>query len=180
MPTMPPDRSRPTGARGFALLDLILVVTILGIVTAVAVQMSSTDGLRVDVAARGIAADLAEAQSMAIQTRQPCGILFDTARNRYAFAGDDGALLSVSEGVLRVKVGLAAVDVDRLVAAETAGERGLAPVTLTAATFGGSSLILFDPDGVPRASGYAEVALGTAVLRIRVQAPAGRITITAP
>lgn len=166
--------------RGFALLDLILVVTILGIVTAVAVQANSSDALRVDAAARAIAADLTEAQSMAIETGEPCGILFDTARNRYAFAGDDGALLAVSEAGLKLKVGLLAADVDRLVTSATAGDTGLSPVTLTAATFDGSALIVFGPDGAPRASGFAEVALGPAVLRVRVQAATGRITITAP
>lgn len=165
---------------GFSLVELMLVVVVLGIVTAVGVQTFDTDDRKLDAAARAIEADLLEAQGLAIQTRVPFGLLFDVAQNRARFVIADGTTAAASETALRLIAGLDTTAVDRLLAAQASAHDGFGEVTLTAADFGGLSRVVFAADGVPQAGGLADLRLGACQLRVRVQAVTGRIVVTAP
>lgn len=176
-------RSRtPSGhaAAGFTLLDLMLVVVILAIVTAVAVQTVDTRENQLDATARAIAADLYEARSLAIQTRVPFGLLFEPAQNRARFVLADGTTPATSEVILRLTSGLAGDDVDRLLAARASGHDGFGAVTLAAADFAGGPRLVFAADGTPKAGGTVDVVLDAWKLRVRVQDVTGRIVITTP
>lgn len=173
-------RARRAGAAGFSFVDLMLVVAILGIVTAVGVQVFDTDERRLDGAARALVADLLEAQGLAIETRVPFGVAFDLARNRAEFVVADGTLVATAETSLRLIAGLDAGAVDRLVAAQTSAHTGFGVVTLTAANFGGQNRVVFGTDGTPQNGGAVDLRLGAFQLRVRVQSATGRVVVTAP
>lgn len=173
----PGDRA---GMAGATLLDLLLVVTILGIVTAVAVRATDDDDLQLDAAARAIAADLQEAQALAIETRTAVGLRFDVANARTWFVLDQGDRPAAAKAALSADPSLDPGDVSRLLAARSRGDDGFAPVRIAAADFGGNPQVTFLADGTPRDGGAAELRLGELWLRVRVQAGTGRIAVTAP
>ena len=177
--------SRPTRASagrsaGFSFVELMLVVVVLGIVTAVGVQIVDNDERKLDATARELVADMLEAQSLAIETRVPFGLLFDVAQNQSRFVIADGTTPKASEVPLRLLVALDTTAVDRLLAAESSGRSGFGDVTLTAADFGGRPRLVWNTDGTPQDGGLVDLRLGAFTLRIRVQAVTGRIVITAP
>ena len=174
------DERARAAASGVALIDLMLVVTILGILTAVAVQTTDSDELALDATVRALAADLHEAQTLAIQTRIPFGLKFDVARNRCEFALASGNTPVAEKAALRLRTDVSSAEVDRLLAARASGEDGFAAGTLTEAAFGGQPLLVFQADGSPVADGLVQVDLDRSWLRIRVQAVTGRITVTGP
>lgn len=173
-------RAAAAGSAGFTLVDLMLVVVILGIVMAVGVQVVDTDERKVDAVARAVAADMLEAQSLAIQTRVPFGLSFDVAQNRARFVIADGTTPAASEVALRLLTGLDPTAVDRLLAAQASGHHGFGDVALTAADFAGSNRLVFDTSGTPLNGGLVDLRLGAFPLRVRVQAVTGRIVVTAP
>lgn len=172
------ERARP--AAGFSLLEVLLVVVILGIVTALAARTFTDRERGVDAVARAIAADLHEVQTLAIQTRLPLGIRFDVAANASTLTLEDGAPIRTNVATLRAKAGLSTDDAARILVARTSGESGFAPARLVTASFGGNAWVVFGTDGAPRTAGYVDVAVGKDQLRIRVQAATGRIAVTAP
>lgn len=166
--------------RGIALLDLLLVVTILGIVTAIAVRANDDDDLQLEAAARGVAADLLQAQELAIATQLAVGLWFDTSSHRTWFVLRDGTTPTAAAATLRADADLDRNEVERLLAAQSRGEAGLAPVTVHSADFGGRAMATFLADGSPRDAGVVELRRGSSWLRVRVQAATGRVTVTAP
>lgn len=179
-----PDRRQPHAPaphqRGIALLDLLLVVTILGIVTAIAVRTRDDDDLQLEAAARGVAADLLQAQELAIATQVAVGLWFDTSGHRTWFVLRDGTTPTAAAATLRADASLDRNEVERLLAAQSRGDTGLAPVTVHSADFGGRPMATFLADGSPRDAGVAELRRGRSWLRVRVQAASGRVTVTAP
>lgn len=179
-----PDHRQPRrGAphqRGIALLDLLLVVTILGIVTAIAVRAQDDDDLQLEAAARGVAADLLQAQELAIATQLAVGLWFDTSGHRTWFVLRDGTTPTAAAATLRGDTNLDRNEVERLLAAQSRGEGGLSPVTVHSADFGGRTMATFLADGSPRDAGVVELRRGRTWLRVRVQAASGRVTVTAP
>lgn len=163
-----------------ALLDLLLVVAILGIVTAVAVRSQDDDDLVLEAAARGVAADLLQAQALAIETRSAVGLWFDVATHTTWFVVRNAHKPGDVQAALRASGNYSEAEVLRLCAATSRGEAGLAPVTIRSADFGGIAQATFLADGSARDAGFVELRHGTAWLRVRIQAPSGRVTVTAP
>jgi hypothetical protein len=180
--SFPPRQPNPRAAhqRGIALLDLLLVVTILGIVTAIAVRAQDDDDLQLEAAARGVAADLLQAQELAIATQLAVGLWFDTSSHRTWFVIDDGDTPTEEADALRTNSDLDPREVERLIAATSRGETGISPVTIHGADFGGAQMAMFLADGSPRDAGVVELRRGRTWLRVRVQAATGRVTVTAP
>lgn len=174
-----PRRGAPQ-QRGIALLDLLLVVTILGIVTAIAVRAQDDDDLQLEAATRGVAADLLQAQELAIATQLAVGLRFDTSSHRTWFVLGDGSTPTAAAATLRADTSLDQDAVERLLAAKSRGDGGLAPVTIQSADFGGRTMATFLADGSPRDAGTVELRRGRSWLRVRLQAASGRVTVTAP
>lgn len=166
-------------SRGIALVDLLLVVAILGIVSAIAVRAPDDPGLHLDAAARELAADLSTAQALALSTRTALGVRFDTAAGTARFALGNGVRPVDAEATLRAGA-LTATEVERLLAARARGDRGWPRVRIASADFGGAAQATFEPDGSVRDGGMVELRAGGTWLRVRVQAGSGRIVVTAP
>jgi Tfp pilus assembly protein FimT len=176
--------ARPAGRRGgrsagFALFDLLLVVAILAIVAGAAIRVPSSIDLDLDVAARGVAADLLTAQGLALETRTAFGLRIDPATHRTTFVLGTGQRPAAVEATLRASA-LTPTEVERLLAARSRAENGWDGVRVAVASFNGSANVVFEPDGRVRDGGYAELRAGGTWLRVRVQTATGRIAITAP
>ena len=129
-----------TGQRGVTMVELAIVITILGIVAWVAYpKLTALDEIKLDAAARRVAADLRYAQSKAIGRRMVHGILFEPAAGRYTvFAPSVSTPLA--DPVNRAKI----LRVDFNSSPEFKG------VSISSATFGSTPGVTFDYFGVPR------------------------------
>jgi prepilin-type N-terminal cleavage/methylation domain-containing protein len=166
--------------RGFTLIELLLVVTITGILVGAATVTFDDDQAALEAAASQLAADLATAQSLAMECRLPVGLAGDIATGRTSFVLADGTTPRAAEASLRGLGSLSATELDRLVNARSHGELGYSPVRLSVVNFAGADRVLFDAAGTPAASGLFELAIGSHWLRVRCAHPSGRITTTSP
>ncbi len=172
---------RPTNdCSGATLIDLMLVVTILGIVTAVAVQTFDTDEMAVDAMARQIVADIYRSQSLAIRTNTGVGVEFDKNANTSKFVLADGSDPATQEATLKARPDADTTAVDELVAARPIGSKVYDEGKISAVDFAGASKVVFTADGRAAAPGYVQVVQGDAWLRVRVDDATGRVTITGP
>ena len=72
------------GRRGFTLVEILAVVVIMGIESAIIIpNMGTRDDMRVTAAARVVVADLIYAQNQAISTSSVVYVKFDVANNKY-------------------------------------------------------------------------------------------------
>ena len=69
--------------RGFTLVEIMVVVVILAIVSAIAIPMMSTDSLRVPSAARMVMSDLLFAQNSAVTTQKTMFVCFSNDKQAY-------------------------------------------------------------------------------------------------
>jgi len=77
-------RRRVSTAGGFTLIEILAVVVILGIASAIIIpQIGSRDDMKTAAAARVIVADLIYAQNLAISNGTPVYVRFDKANNQY-------------------------------------------------------------------------------------------------
>lgn len=165
--------------RGFALMDVLLTVTILGILSAVAVRTLDTEEWDLDATARAITADLMAAQTLALETGVPLGVEFEKGTNRWYFILANGDTLPASAAALRASPTVAKADAERLAVARTRGDTGLGNVVLDP-QFASANRVIFATDGSTAATGYVQVTSGRTWLRVRVQEATGRVTVTAP
>ncbi len=138
----------PRAGRGFTMVELVLVLTLLGLLAWVAYPRFATYyEIKLDAAARRVAADLRYAQSQSIGTRKVHGLLFEPAAGRYTvFAQTPGT--PVTDPADRSKP----LQVDFSARTEYRG------VVLESATFGSTPGIRFDYFGVPRDTAGVELA----------------------
>lgn len=166
--------------RGATLIDLMVTVTILGILTAVAVRIGDSDELEIDAAARTIASDMLTAQALAIETRVPIGLWLDTTQQRGWFVLGNGSTPAAAETPLRARTDLTSAEVDRLLAARAGSDNGFGSTQLVSANFGGGPQVTFGVDGTPTTGGLVQLGRRGLWLRVRVQDGTGRIRITGP
>ena len=133
---------------GFSLVELILVITIMGILAWIAYpRLTATTEIKLDAAARRVAADLRYAQNRSIGTRVVHGLLFDTAAERYTVFAPTPATPAVDPADRAKPL---TVDFTRRV--EFQG------VTIVSAAFGATPGVKFDYFGVPRDTAGADIA----------------------
>jgi len=134
--------------RGFTLTELVIGITILGILAWIAYpKISAKDEIKLDAAARRLASDLRYAQSRAIGTRVVHGLFFEPALSRYTVFAPSVAS-PVTDPADRART----LQVDYTRKIEFKG------VAITSASFGATRGVTFDYFGVPRDSGGTDLA----------------------
>src|SRR6185437_5036094 len=125
---------------GFTLVELLTVVTILGIVTAIVLpQIGPHDDLKVASAARELTADLLYAQSQAIATGKTHYVVFNAAHQIYTLMDSVNPPHELVHPTMpsTYEIGF--------------GSGALQGVTLARVSFDGETTLAFDALGVPRA-----------------------------
>jgi prepilin-type N-terminal cleavage/methylation domain-containing protein len=142
-------------ARGFTLTELVVIVTILGILSWLAYpKMAAMDEIKLDAAARRVAADLRYAQTLAMSRRVIHGILFSTALEKYTVFAPNAAT-PITDPADRAR----SLIVDYTTRTEFKG------VLVQSAAFGTTPGVTFDYFGVPRdTSGVDLTTNGVVVL----------------
>jgi Tfp pilus assembly protein FimT len=91
---------KPAGAAGFTLIELVMILLLVGILSALAITMFPDMGpIRSDMTAEKVQSDIRYAQSLAVSTQCWAGIAFSAAADTYSlYMGslDDG--ISVPSG----------------------------------------------------------------------------------
>lgn len=167
-------RREPRKARaGYTLIELLIVITMLGIASAVVIpQIGSTDVLRVQSTVRAIVADINVAQSDALATQRPRAVIFDVQRNKYS--------------VVEVRNGVIDPQTNTISTTDLNDDRKFHTSKIVSATFDGTSTLIFDELGgpvsdaggtTPGAGGRIVVSGSGAVFNINVEAYTGRVTV---
>ena len=161
--------------KGFSLVELIIVVTIMGILAWVAYpRLTATTEIKIDAAARRVAADLRYAQNRAIGTRVVHGLLFDAAAESYKVFAPTPATPAVDPA-----------DRARSLAVDFTRRPEFKGVTIVSAAFGATPGVKFDYFGVPRdtagtdiaATGRVVLACGALLDTIEVTPGTGKVTV---
>jgi prepilin-type N-terminal cleavage/methylation domain-containing protein len=153
---------------GYTLVEVLIVVTILGIAAAVIVpNMLAAGTLGVQAAARIIVADILYAQNEAIAQQGVRKVVFDPPAERYVLTDENDAILSV-----RWKSGAA----NNYVIDFTADDR-FQGVVIVSADFGGVPTLEFDALGGPLNGGTVEIEFQGRRYRVTVASFTGRVTV---
>lgn len=159
--------------RGYTLVEILIVVTVLGIAGALVVPaMGGTGVLRVQAAVRTIVADLTEAQSDALAYQQPRAVVFDLDGGRYLVTRVPGATIDPETDTILERV------------INHGNQFGDA--TITATSFETENVLIFDEMGGPIARPGETTPAGTGTITvtgsaqtfvISVEAYTGRVTV---
>ena len=157
-----PHRAKPTARTGFSLAELVVVVVIIGIVSAIAAPRyaNALAHHRVDAAAKRIVADLSLAQRQAKISSTSQTVEFETGVGQSAYwllgmphldrSGEEYAVLLSQEPY---------------------------QATIVSADFGGDKEIVFDGFGVPDSGGLVIVQVGKYQKKIAVDPETGRASV---
>jgi prepilin-type N-terminal cleavage/methylation domain-containing protein len=172
-------RKRPQ-VRGFTLVEILIVVVILGIVSAVVVpQIGSRADLRAAAGARVVMSDLLYAQNLAISTQQRMYVRFGS--NTYSLyttaTGGSPITHPVQKTPFTVNFGASAAP-------------ALQSCTIPGRSFDGNATLMFDELGTPYSyntstsataplsnAGTISVRSGTFTLTVRVEPFTGEISV---
>ncbi len=162
-------RSKPTRNRtGYTLVEVLIVVAILGIASAMIVpHMLSAGTLGVQAAARIIVADILYAQNDAIARQGVRKVVFDPATESYALTDESDSILTV-----RWKNGSS----NNYIVDFTTDDR-FQGVEIVSADFNGSSTLEFDALGGPSNGGTVVIEYKGEQYRVTVAAFTGRVTV---
>lgn len=147
-------------ARGFSIIEIVIVLTIVGLLAAVAIPRyaNSVTRYRADAAARRIVADLELARSAASQASASRQVAFNSGNHTYQL-----------QNVKNLNDNAANYDVDLTDPPYDA--------QIDAVDFGGDAVLVFDGYGTPDSGGFVQIEVGTEVRRVDVDATSGRATI---
>jgi type II secretion system protein H len=156
-----------TPSKGFTLFELIVVMVIIGIIAWLAYpKLSALNDIKLDAAARRVAADLRYAQNQSIGKRSVHGILFEPSAGRYTVFSPTTAT-AVTDPANRARP----LRVDFVSGGEFQG------IAITSAAFGTSRGVTFDFFGVPRDTAGVELAATGRVI-LAYQGRADTIDVT--
>jgi MSHA pilin protein MshC len=140
----PPSTIIPARRRrsGFTLIEILAVVVILGIISAVVIpQINTRDDQRAAAAARVLMADLLYAQNRAVAQQKVHYVQFDVSGQSYrvldVFSPAHVIKNPVDGSTYQVKFG-------------TASTSGLQQMALQSASFDGTAVLAFDVMGIPQ------------------------------
>lgn len=163
--------------RGFTLIEILCVVVIVGIASAIILpQISSRDDLRAASAARALMADLLYAQNRSIALQKMHYVQFNTATNTYQVLDNPSPANVITHPVNQTPYTV------------TVGTGSLANVQIQSASFDGKNTVAFDSMGTPYSwslvggttamnSGSVVFQCGTNKLTVSVGAYSGEITV---
>ncbi len=138
----------PRADRGFTMVELVLVLTLLGLLAWIAYPKFATYyEIKLDAAARRVAADLRYAQSQTIGTRTTYGLLFEPALGRYTVFTRTPATPATDPA-----------DRSKPLRVDFASRTEYRGVVLTSALFGSTPGVRFDYFGVPLDTAGVELA----------------------
>jgi len=167
--------SNKRSLRGFTLVEILVVVTILGIAAAIVVpQMGSRGDLKAAAAARMIMADLIYAQNRAIATQTKHYVTFSagTTPQTYRLVTSMTPLVDVTHPITKAS--------NYLITFGNNGTPGLSDISLGTINIEGKTTIAFDELGVPYY--YDSVANTTTALTVSggstIQVVSGTFTLT--
>ncbi|MDK1030548.1 MAG: prepilin-type N-terminal cleavage/methylation domain-containing protein [Planctomycetia bacterium] len=159
---------------GFTFLELLIAMTILAIIAALAIpSMSTSDEIQVTSAARVIARDIESVQSLAITTQTPHTLLFNTDMQQYKVVADyDGisgfGLAQAIEDPVRLGA-LYQVTLSRL--------NGMGRVSVSRVDFGNDNYVTFDGIGVPSLGGEIGLTAGNEGATVEVEPLTGTVSV---
>ncbi len=169
--------------RGFTLIEVLIVVTLLGIAGAMVIPaMGSTGALRIQAAVRTIVADITVAQSEAVAFQERRALVFDVDSSSYRVIAVPGNTLDPDNNTL--------YDPSRpggRYIVNFTDENRFGDARITAVDFDGQAALIFDAMGgpivdpganTPSAGGAITVTGGGQTFVIRVEAFTGRVTVT--
>jgi type II secretion system protein H len=168
-----PRCTAPTRLRlrsiGFTLVEVLMVVAVLGIVSAVVVpQVLSSHRLVAQAATRSIVANLSNAQNEAIARQAPITVVFEIEQNRYKLVDEDGNL--IQQRTTPGGTAQSIVDFDQ-------GSK-YQGVELISAQFGSDSTsVTYDALGSPDQGGTVKLRANDHRFRVDVASFTGRITV---
>lgn len=154
-------------SKGFTLFELIVVMAIIGITAWLAYpKLSALNDIKLDAAARRVAADLRYAQNRAIGKRSVHGVLFEPAAGRYTVYSP-----TTTTAVTDPANPARSLRVDFVAGGEFQG------ITISSAAFGTTRGVSFDYFGVPRDTAGVELAATGRVI-LTYQGGADTIDVT--
>lgn len=169
--------------RGFTLVEILVVVVILGIVSAVILpQLGNRSDLVASAAARQVMSDISYAQNQAITTQQPVYVSFAVS------GGGVGGSYSVLREIPS-RVMLHPVERKEWVVNFGEARGAWATVGLSEAAFDGTSVLMFDEAGAPHSvssatasptplsNGSVRIVCGGTTLTIRVEPLTGTLSV---
>lgn len=175
-------RTRSAADRGYTLVEMLIVMTMLGIISAMVIpSLSQTHVIRVQAAVRSVVADVAFAQSDALAYQQGRAVVFDDVANTYTLCEVRGNVIDPLADALYNQRGIGeryivSLDEDRF-----GGAR------LDAPAFNGGNILIFDELGGPvPAPASGELSDGGTVdivgpglrYRVDVRAFTGRLVVS--
>lgn len=177
-----PRALRAIAARhGFTLIEILVVVIVLGIASAIIVpQIGTRDDLDASSAARTVMSDLLYAQNRAIATQQYHYVVFNLASQDYnLYSGTSTAPTTLLTHP---------VYLDNYTMTFDGTTNSVGNVTLSSVSFNGQTTIAFDPLGVPYSytsgvntalsgTGTVQITCGAYSLAISVAQDTGNLTV---
>lgn len=164
---------RSTASRGYTLIEVLIVVTVLGIAAALSVPAFKQTGVfQVQSSLRTIVSDITELQSDALATQQARAIVFNAAKNSYTMCRVPGT--SVDPAIDGIDT--------RVIGGALYGNAIIRNVS-----FNNSQTLIFDELGAPvtaagsntpAADGSLEVIGSGQTFKITVQGYTGRVIVT--
>jgi prepilin-type N-terminal cleavage/methylation domain-containing protein len=176
-----PSRAQ-TGSSGFTLIEILVVVVILGIASAIIVpSIGSRDDLRAAASARILMSDLIYAQNWSIVNQRPCYVAFTQSGGVWSYSlrdGPGGAILNHPANLKPYTMTFG-----------PGGSPGLSEGTLTSASFDGETTMAFDELGSPLVydsgtgltssltAGELVVTCGEFSIKVGIEPYTGEITV---
>jgi type II secretory pathway pseudopilin PulG len=157
------------------LVELLIVMMILAIISAVAIPMvSSTDDHQCQAAARTLISDLELAQSTALARQASVAVVFSDDRQSYKVVLADGQDLDNYAGLVAMEHPLMP---GHSYEVNLAADLQLPKVHVDAVSFGGDPYVIYNTFASPAFGGSVVLTAGGASLSVAVESITGQVSV---